>query len=151
MWRFRGKTVSLLLKRISSFPLLSRGHKWGKGMQCKRFGMHPKLEYKGGPFLYNFRIYRVYVLTFLTPLPLCVLFLNSWSYLRGSIFLSFLDFRASVCLRYLMCELVCWYTCICVETDFKKGNDSRQSDITGKVKCVWEAVRWPANWFGMLD
>lgn len=60
------------------------------------------------------------MLTFLTPLLLCVLYLNRWSYLRGSIFLSFLDFRTSVCLRYLMCELVCWYTCICVETDFKK-------------------------------
>lgn len=58
---------------------------------------------------------------FLTPLPLHVLFLNSWSYLRGSIFLSFLVFFTSVCLCYLMCELACWRTCICVETDFKKG------------------------------
>lgn len=36
---------------------------------------------------------------------------------------------------------------------FQKGNITRQSDITEKVKCVWETrgVRWPANWFGMLD
>ncbi len=70
--------------------------------------------------IYSF-ISFVYALTSLTPLPLCVLYLNSWRYLRGSIFLSFLVFRTSVCLRYLMCELECRYTCVCVGTDFKKG------------------------------
>lgn len=60
------------------------------------------------------------MLTFLTPLPLCVLSLNSCSYLRESIFRSFLIFRTSVCLRYWMCELECRYTWICVEMDFKK-------------------------------
>lgn len=80
-------------------------------------------EHKCRPLLliiiYSF-ISFVYAPTSVTPHPLCMLFLNSWSYLHGSIFLSFLIFHTSVCLCYLMCELECRYTCICVETDFKK-------------------------------
>lgn len=51
---------------------------------------------------------------------MCVSVLNSWSYLRRCIFLSFLVFCTSVCQRHWMCEPACRYTCICVEADFKK-------------------------------
>lgn len=92
----------LVLKHISLFPLLSCG-----------FSVYP--QQVGPHVLYHFLIYLVDTLTFLTPLPSCVLFPNSWPYLWGSIFLCF---STSVCLRDLLYERVCWYTCTCVETAF---------------------------------